>query len=159
MFRIKILMPIQSSVPTISSPVHVVLVTLLVDQLSGLFLIFWGRPKNNLSSLRSFFVHSLEFFIQSFSKNEKLTGQLSPVHVVFVSLDKFFFGRPKKKRNRLDNWLSKRLTKTTWTGLLSAKRLTKTTFSKKTGQKIQESKQKRSDTGQIFVWLTKKNEK
>ena len=40
-----------------------------------------------------------------------------------------------------------------------AKRLTKTTFSKKTGQKIQESEQKRFDTGQIFLWSTKKNEK
>ena len=33
-------------------------------------------------------------------------------------LDKFFFGRPKKMRNRPDNWSTKRLTKTTWTGLL-----------------------------------------
>ena len=32
-------------------------------------------------------------------------------------LDKFFFGRPKKMRNRPDNWSTKRLTKTTWTGL------------------------------------------
>ena len=30
-----------------SSPVHVVLVSLLVDQLSGLFLIFFGWPKKN----------------------------------------------------------------------------------------------------------------
>ena len=30
---------------------------------------------------------------------------------------------------------------------------------KKTGQKLQESEQKRSETGQIFLWLTKKNEK
>ena len=30
-----------------TSPVHVVLVSLLVDQLSGLFLIFFGRPKKN----------------------------------------------------------------------------------------------------------------
>ena len=36
------------------SPVHVVLVSLLVDQLSGLFLIFFGRPKKNLSGIRSF---------------------------------------------------------------------------------------------------------
>ena len=35
-----------------------------------------------------------------------------------LRLNKFFFGRPKKVRNRLDNWLTKRLTKTTWTGLL-----------------------------------------
>jgi hypothetical protein len=29
-------------------------------------------------------------------------------------------------------------------------------FSKKTGQKIQESEQERFETGQIFLWLTKK---
>ena len=29
-----------------------------------------------------------------------------------------FFGRPKKMRKRPDNWLTKRLTKTTWTGLI-----------------------------------------
>ena len=38
------------------SPVHVVLVSLLVDQLFGLFLIFFGRPKKKLSSLREFLV-------------------------------------------------------------------------------------------------------
>ena len=35
-------------------------------------------------------------------------------------LDKFFFGRPKKMRNRPDNWSTKRLTKTTWTGLFTS---------------------------------------
>ena len=38
------------------SPVHVVLVSLLVDQLSGLFLIFFGWPKKKMSSLREFLV-------------------------------------------------------------------------------------------------------
>ena len=99
-----------------SSPVHVVLVSLLVDQLSGLFLIFFGRPKKNLSSLRSFLFTLLNYLSSLF----------------------------QKMRNGPDNW--------------SAKRLTKTTFSKKTGQKIQESEQKRSDTGQIFLWSTKKDE-
>ena len=37
-----------------NSPVHVVLVSLLFDQLSGLFLIFFGQPKKKLSSLREF---------------------------------------------------------------------------------------------------------
>ena len=40
----------------IFSPVHVVLVSLLVDQLSGLFLTFFGRPKKDLFSLREFLV-------------------------------------------------------------------------------------------------------
>ena len=60
---------------------------------------------------------------------------------------KFFFGQPEKMRNRPNNWSTKRLTKTTWTGLeteqiffgrpkkgrnrldnWSTKRLTKTTW-------------------------------
>ena len=47
--------------PFYESPVHVVLVSLLVDQLSGLFLPFFGRPKKHLFSLREFLV-SLWFF-------------------------------------------------------------------------------------------------
>ena len=38
------------------SPVYVVLVSLLVNQLSGLFLTFFGRPKKYLFSLREFLV-------------------------------------------------------------------------------------------------------
>ena len=36
----------------------------------------------------------------------------------FPETGQFFFGQPKKMRKRLDNWSTKRLTKTTWTGLL-----------------------------------------
>ena len=32
----------------------------------------------------------------------------------------FLFGRPKKMRNRPDNWSTKRLTKSTWTPLISS---------------------------------------
>ena len=35
----------------------------------------------------------------------------------FPETGQFFFGRPKKMRKRPNNWLTKRLTKTTWTGL------------------------------------------
>ena len=35
----------------------------------------------------------------------------------FPETGQSFFGRPKKKRKRPDNWSTKRLTKTTWTGL------------------------------------------
>ena len=47
------------------SPVHVVLVSLLVDQLSGLFLTFLGRPKIKLFSLREFLVSLWIFFGQA----------------------------------------------------------------------------------------------
>ena len=47
------------------SPVHVVLVSLLVDQLSSLFLTFFGRPKKNLFSLREFLVSLGIFFGQA----------------------------------------------------------------------------------------------
>ena len=44
-----------------SSPVHVVLVSLLVDQLSGLFLTFFGRPKKICSVSGNFWSGS-DFF-------------------------------------------------------------------------------------------------
>ena len=112
-----------------SSPVKVVLVSLLVDQLSGLFLTFFGRPKKicsvsgNFWSVSEFFLVKLWFFgilKRNFGipkrnlvdqKNQRLTKNS-------LRLNKFFFGRPKKGRNRLDNWSTKRLTKTTWTGLV-----------------------------------------
>ena len=50
------------------SPVHVVLVSLLVDQLSGLFLTFLVDQKKFVQA-QIFFVHSLEFFVQSFFEN------------------------------------------------------------------------------------------
>ena len=46
----------------IKSPVHVVLVSLLVDQLSGLFLTFFGRPKKICSVSGNFWSVS-EFFL------------------------------------------------------------------------------------------------
>ena len=70
---------------------NVVLVSLLADQLSGQFLIFWKR----------------------------LDKKFKRVNKKDLRLDKFFYGRPKKKKNRPDNWSTKRLTKTTWTGLLA----------------------------------------
>ena len=55
----------------------------------------FGVPKRNLVDQKN----------QSLTKNS-------------LRLNKFFFGRPKKVRNRPDNWSTKRLTKTTWTGLM-----------------------------------------
>ena len=43
------------------SPVHVVLVSLLFNQLSGLFLIFFGRPKKIVQS-QGIFGQSLGIF-------------------------------------------------------------------------------------------------
>ena len=51
---------------------------------------------------------------------KRLDKKFKRVNKKDVRLDKIFFGRPKKMRNRPDNWLTKRLTKTTWTGLLLA---------------------------------------
>ena len=58
-----------------NSPVHVVLVSVLVDQLSGLFLIFLVDQKK-LSSLSEFLVSLWEFLVNqkknwSTKKNEK----------------------------------------------------------------------------------------
>ena len=111
------------------SPVHVVLVSLLVNQLFGLFIIFFGRPIKKLSSLREFLVSLWEFLVHqkeiwSTKKNfgtpkRNLVDQKFPkTDQKFPETGQFFFGRPKKMRNRPDNWSTKRLTKTTWTGLL-----------------------------------------
>ena len=110
------------------SPVHVVLVSLLVEQLSGLFLSFFGRPKKNLFSLREFlvrlwffwstkFLFGIPKFLFSIPKNQSLTKKNSETDQTFPETEQMFFGRPKKVRNRPDNWSTKRLTKTTWTGL------------------------------------------
>ena len=60
----------------------------------------------------------------------------------FPETEQIFFGRPKKGRNRLDNWLTKRLTKTTWMGLKKKfgrpkqnEKLTDNWYTKETDQK------------------------
>ena len=109
-----------------------VLVSLLVDQLSSLFLSFFGRPKKICSVSGNFwsgsdFFWSTKFlfgtpkFLFSIPKNQSLTKKNSETdQKIFVcSLSgQFFFGQPKKLRNRLDNWSTKRLTKSTWTPLM-----------------------------------------
>ena len=49
------------------SPVHVVLVSLLVDQLSSLFLPFYGRPKKNCSVSGNFWSGSDFFLVDQIS--------------------------------------------------------------------------------------------
>ena len=56
-------------------------------------------------------------------KNSELDQKNSETDQKFPETGQFFFGLPKKMRNRLDNWYTKRLTKTTWTGLYSASHL------------------------------------
>ena len=113
------------------NPVHVVLVSLLVDQLSSLFLTFFGWPKKNLFSLREFLVSLWIFFGQAlifwYTKKKfwytkkKLGGpKKSEPDQKFPETDQIFFWSTKKGRNRPYNWLTKRLTKTTWTGLIQS---------------------------------------
>ena len=96
-----------------TSPVHVVLVSLLVNQLFGLFLIFFGRPKK-LSSLREFLVSLWEFLVNQISfwctkiffgrPNFFLVYQKFPeTDQKFPETGQFFFGRPKKMRKRPNN--------------------------------------------------------
>ena len=83
------------------------------------FSFFLVDQKNFVQS-QIFFVHSLEFFVQSFSKNEKLTGQLvgqetDQNHMDVPRWVNFCFADQKK-----DELTGRsRLTKTTWTPLLS----------------------------------------
>ena len=79
-----------------------VLVSLLVDQLSGLFLIFFGRPKKNLSSIRSFLFTLLNFLSRLFWK----CGFGQSLGWPIVRSISPFFGRPTKKVSslRMDNF-------------------------------------------------------
>ena len=77
------------------------------------------RPnKKFFVSLWSFFGQSLIFFVHPLL--ERLTKQNSETDQNFfvqsLRLDNFFW-LTKKMRNRPDNWLTKRLTKSTWTPL------------------------------------------
>ena len=89
---------------------------------------FWSTKKN-LFSLREFlvmlwffwstkFLFGIPKFLFSIPKNQSLTKISSETDQKFPETEQFFFGQPKKVRNRLDNWSTKRLTKTTWTGLM-----------------------------------------
>ena len=98
-----------------------VLVSLLVDQLSSLFLPFYGRPKKNCSVSGNFWSGS-DFFLSTkflfgIPKNQSLTKNNSGIDQKFPETKQIFFWSTKKGRNRPYNWLTKRLTKTTWTGL------------------------------------------
>ena len=50
------------------SGVHVLVVSPLVDQLAALFLIFFLVNQKKIVQSQGIFVHSLEFFVQSFLK-------------------------------------------------------------------------------------------
>ena len=96
------------------SPVHVVLVSLLVNQLSGLFLIFFGRPKKIVQSQGIFgqsliffgqpclkFGHSLisegdQFSNKAEQKNQSLTKKNQRLTKNSLRLDNFFLVNQKK---------------------------------------------------------------
>ena len=89
----------------------------------------FGQLQKKLSSLREFLVSLWEFLVEQISFWYTKTFFGSPNF--FFGLPKIprdcpkipwdwtiFFGWPKKMRKRPDNWSTKRLTKTTWTGLI-----------------------------------------
>ena len=156
------------------SPVHVVLVSLLVDQLSGLFLIFFGRPKkmrkrpDNWSTKRLTKTTWTGLWYTKETDQKYMDAADSPVHVVLFSLlvDQLsglfliFFGRPKKNLSSIRsylftllNFLSSLFWKCGFGQSLGRPIVRSIShFLKKTGQKFQESEQKRS---KILFWLTK----
>ena len=91
---------------------------------SVFFSFFLVDQKKKLSSLREFLVSLWEFLVNQIyfgTPKKNLVDQKFPkTDQKFPETGQFFFGRPKKMRKRLDNWSTKRLTKTTWTGLLSS---------------------------------------
>ena len=104
----------QKYMDAATSPVHVVLVSLLVDQLSGLFLIFFGRPKKNCPVSGNFWSASGNFWSVSgnFWSNKKkfnwpkkilvyqkeiwLTKSSQQLTKNSLRLDKFFLVDQKK---------------------------------------------------------------
>ena len=87
---------------------------------------FFGRPKKNClvsETGQKKFGQSLKFFwpvslLEGEQKSQRLAKKKSETDQKFPETRQFFFGRPKKMRKRPDNWSTKRLTKTTWTGLV-----------------------------------------
>ena len=105
------------------SGVHVLLVSLLVDQLSGLFLIFFWSTKKNCPVSDLFCSLSWIFCPVFFKKWEidrtigrprdwpkphfqkRLDKKFKRVNKKDLILDKFFFGRPKKNMSRIRSFL------------------------------------------------------
>ena len=71
---------------------------------------FFGQP--------NFFLVYQNFFLV-YQKIRAWPKKIQRLTKNSLRLNNFIFGRPRKVRNRPDNWSTKRLTKTTWTGLLS----------------------------------------
>ena len=130
-----------------NSPVHVVLVSLLVDQLSSLFLSFFWSTKKKLFGLREFLVRLWFYFGRPnfflvhqniflvYQKIKAWPYQSIPnivlVNQIFFGSTKFLFGIPKffwspkfifgqPKKLEIDQTIGrpKRLTKSTWTPLV-----------------------------------------
>ena len=89
------------------SPVHVVLVSLLVDQLSSLFFPFYGWPKKNCSVSGNFlsgsdffwstkFLFGIPKFLFSIPKYQSLTKKNSETDQKFPETKQFFFWSTKK---------------------------------------------------------------
>ena len=82
-----------------------------IVQSQGIFgqsLGIFGQPK---------FLFGIPKFLFSIPKYQSLTKKNSETDQKFPETEQIFFGWPKKVRNRPNNWSTKRLTKTTWTGL------------------------------------------
>merc|ERR1712051_618964 len=91
------------------SPVHVVLVSLLVDQLFGLFLIYFGRPKKNCPVSGNFWSVSGNFWstkkkfcrpkrILVYQKEIWLTKNSLRLTKNSLRLDKFFWSTKKNEK-------------------------------------------------------------
>ena len=94
----------------------------------SVFFSFFLVDQKKLSSLREFLVSLWEFLVDQkkiwltkknfgIPKRNLVDQKFPETDQKFPETGQFFFGRPKKMRKRPDNWSTKRLTKTTWTGL------------------------------------------
>ena len=76
-----------------------------------------GQPKNNCPVSGNFWSISYSFGRPIVFGQSEPDQKKSETDQKFPETRQFYFGRPKKMRKRPDNWSTKRLTKTTWTGL------------------------------------------
>ena len=99
----------------------------------SVFLSFFLVDQKKMSSLREFLVSLWEFLVNQniFWATKKIFAipkinlfdqKFPETDQKFPETGQFFFGSTKNMKKRPDNWSTKRLTKTTWTGLKNSLR-------------------------------------
>ena len=100
------------------SPVHVVLVSLLVDQMSGLFLIFLVDKKNNCPVSGNFWSISYSFGRPIVFGQSEPDQKKSETDQKFPETGQFFFLVDQKNEKKTGQLVDQETDQSTWTGLI-----------------------------------------